>query len=81
MKATITFEIPEEQDAHKDALNGTAYRSILEALANACRDRYKYDGPGHFGSVFLSDILTHEGAVKLRDAIYAEANDEGVPLT
>lgn len=81
MIATLTYNLPEEQESHNDALRGADYRRIIEDLCQQLRSVYKYDGPGDFGGICLKDILTADGAAKLRDALYSECNSDDLPIT
>lgn len=42
MKATLEFNLPEEQEAHMDAINGTAWRSAYQDIRNQVRNSIKY---------------------------------------
>ncbi len=49
MRASLHFNLPEDQTEFKDAQNGNRYKAILDDLSNHIRSRLKYD-----------DTLTHE---------------------
>lgn len=42
MKAILEFMLPDDTDAHSDALHGTAYRGILHTVDRHLHDRLKY---------------------------------------
>ena len=42
MKAILEFSLPEEQAEHEDALHGTDYRRIIEAVDERCRSWIKH---------------------------------------
>jgi hypothetical protein len=82
MKATLTFSLPEESEAHAEALRGSDYRALLDDLCKALREVYKYDGPGNFGGHQLADLFkSSDGAAKLREAIFTEAAARDLPLS
>jgi hypothetical protein len=45
MKATITFNLPEEQEEHADALQGTLWKSAVSDIDQHMRNLLKYDSP------------------------------------
>jgi hypothetical protein len=42
MKAIIEFNLPEETQEHKDALNGWKYKSIIKDIFTELRKKRKY---------------------------------------
>lgn len=42
MKAVLEFTLPEEATAHKWALNGGLYQSVIVDVLNAIRSKLKY---------------------------------------
>ena len=47
MKATLTFDLPEEQEALEDAVHGSEWKSALEAISwqVLCWEQGKPEGP------------------------------------
>lgn len=45
MKATLTFNLPEETEEHQTALNGGTYRSALWNISQVLRSERKYGEP------------------------------------
>ena len=43
MKAILEFNLPEETDEHSYAINGAAYRIVIEAVLEHIRRRLKYE--------------------------------------
>lgn len=43
MKATLTFDLPEEEPEHKYALAGTDALLLIEDLCNEIRSKLRYD--------------------------------------
>jgi len=42
MKATLEFNLPEENEEHFDALNGSKWRALLQDLDNELRLKMKH---------------------------------------
>ena len=42
MKATLTFDLPEEADAHDDAINGTIWKGLAGDIDEQCRSWLKH---------------------------------------
>ena len=42
VKATLEFNLPEEQDEFQNAVDGTHYRAACEDIENYMRDKVKY---------------------------------------
>ncbi len=45
MRATLEFDLPDDEAAHRAALRGAGYLSALRALDEALRNRLKYGTP------------------------------------
>jgi hypothetical protein len=45
MKATLTHSIPEELEAHMDAIKGSEYKARLQEIDNRCRSVLKHGNP------------------------------------
>lgn len=43
MKAILEFSLPEEQTAHRDAINGGVYIAALQEIDNLLRNDLKYN--------------------------------------
>lgn len=43
MKASLTFELPEEREEHECALRGAEYLGRLDAVDNYCRSLIKHE--------------------------------------
>ena len=43
MKALLEFDLPEEQDEHRVALDGVKWRAVVNDIANKMRSALKYD--------------------------------------
>lgn len=74
MKATLTFDLNDEDDRyeHANAIKGTAIRRLLGEICDALRQKYKYD-----------DKATEEVvdfALEMRQKIYDLAAQSGVEL-
>jgi hypothetical protein len=71
MKATLTFELPDEREEHSDAVNGTAWKAVAWHLDNLLRGWIKY---GH-------EFKTPDDALQAaRDALNDCVNDEDLTL-
>lgn len=71
MKATLEFNLPEEEDEYKCAMNGRAYRAVLIEMDEMLRRRLKYED--------LPEAIS-ETIQLIRDNLYEylEANDVGL---
>ncbi len=49
MKATLQFDLPEEEDLFRDANNATKVRNALEDFASELRDLEKYQDEDDIG--------------------------------
>jgi hypothetical protein len=59
---TMTFNLPEEEDAYNDARRGADYASAIDNLYNWLRSQYKYNA-GDIDPVsaeMVRDYLNHE---------------------
>ena len=65
MKATLTFNLPEEEDSHRVALDGYRWRNVVHEFANAMRRQSKVD----------TEPLTPDG---VRDQLFEIMENNGV---
>lgn len=70
MKATITFTLPEENQEHQDALNGTRWRCLVAELDAYLRAIEKH-GQDQSEAAF---------AAKIRSKIHEAINADGLIL-
>ena len=70
MKATITFNLPDERQEHLDALTGTAWRCIVAELDAYLRSVEKHG----------TDEAEAAYASKIRSKIWEEINANGLIL-
>lgn len=42
MKAILEFDLPEDAESHKYAINGAKYHSAIEGVLNIIRNKIKY---------------------------------------
>lgn len=42
MKAILEFQLPEDNDEHFAAINGSKYRDVISSLDNKLRNKQKY---------------------------------------
>ena len=66
--AEIKFQLPEEQEEHYDAINGSRYRAALQDFDNWLRSMIKYEDK--------FEIKTQE----VRDRLREEVKGHGVEL-
>jgi hypothetical protein len=59
MRATLEFNLPEEQDGLDDANNGWKYRAALSELDGDLRSAQKYDAFPEWDSETVEAIRTH----------------------
>lgn len=71
MKAILEFQLPEETEEHKMALDGMKYSIVLHDLDNYLRNKLKYED--------LSE-LQNEIYQEIRDKLYELSNEEGVEV-
>lgn len=76
MKATLSFNLPEESEEHLDALNGAKYKYQLDEVWNKVfRPRHKH----LYNNVELNKLLESEEVNKAMDILedlYREAINE-----
>lgn len=90
MKATIEFNLPEEQDEHAYALAGLDALIVIDELLNEIRNKLKYGG-GEFGE-WDAEVWNDDGSVskkrvkgcdytleKVRDVLIELKNDKKLP--
>ena len=71
MHATITFNLPEEQQEHRDALDGTAWKLVVRNLDNTLRTALKH---GH-------NLASANAALEeMRTRLYTEIEEQGLSL-
>lgn len=70
MRATISFWLPEHEQEHKDALNGTRWRCLVAELDAYLRSVEKHG----------QDQLEAAYAAKIRSKIWEEINANGLIL-
>lgn len=73
MKATLEFDLPEEQESFENAINGHNWRNVVEDLDNWLRTNTKY-APDEVPTQYL------KGLEDVRDKIREIAFDNGVQL-
>lgn len=69
MNATLSFNLPEEADAHRDAVRGGEYLCAIEEIVRELRDRAKYGKPEKTGARELDAI---------RDMVATVLDDRGI---
>jgi len=70
MKATITFDLPDEHQEHTDALHGTRWRCLVAELDAYLRSIEKHS----------TDEAEAAYAAKIRAKIWEEINADGLIL-
>jgi len=58
--ATLTFTLPEEQEAFEDAQRAGAYQGALVDLAQAFRSHRKYDAVAVTEEMFFEILREHD---------------------
>lgn len=71
MKATLTFDLPEENEEHLMAINGWKYRLALSNLNEFLRAKIKYGD-------FSEEI--HDVYQQVRDQLHEQLNDNSIEL-
>lgn len=66
-KYTLTFDLPEESEEHKHAINGQKYYCILQEISNEIRQKLKH------GEVSRE---TESALEEIRNLILGEMNDD-----
>jgi len=51
MKAILEFNLPEEEEQHADAINGTQYKFAIQELDEYLRRRLKYEKLSNYDEV------------------------------
>jgi hypothetical protein len=51
MKAILEFNLPEEEQQHSDAVNGTQYKMAIQELDEYLRRRLKYETLSNYDEV------------------------------
>ena len=69
MKAKLTFNLPEEQEDFNDAVNGTAFKSVVWELDQYMRSQLKHGD--------LADDV-HDKVQEIRDQLHSILNDNNV---
>lgn len=68
-KAILEFNLPEERDEHKNALEGGSYKAAVQSFDNYLRGKLKYeDHPEDIQAIYE----------ELRDKLYEEFNNYGI---
>ena len=72
MKAILSFNLPEEQQEHKDCMDGARLRIVLQELCQVIRSYDKYDSTSNMHHELVEAIKTHpEGARDILDGLRA----------
>ena len=69
MKAKLIFNLPEEQEEFNDAVNGTAFKSVVWELDQYMRSQLKHGD--------LADDV-HDKVQEIRDQLHSILNDNNV---
>lgn len=56
MRATLRFDLPDEDDEHKAALHGHDYKSVIESLDQYLRAQMKHGGLSEVEYAAYEDI-------------------------
>ena len=71
MKVRLTFDLPEEADEHRAALEGAASRMVLRDLAEWLRAKVKYEDHSAEKDEAYQDV---------REQLFAYLEDAGINL-
>jgi len=71
MKATLEFELPEDEDAHLDALKGSDWKFAMDDLQNYLRSQIKH------GENTIEEYRTFE---RVWDRLWEILNDRGLRI-
>lgn len=71
MKAVLSFNLPEEEEAHKDALNGSLFKFVLQDLDNELRGKIKY--------MDLPEAI-HGTLQEIRDKLHELCNERDIDI-
>ena len=78
MKATLSFQLPEESHEHEQAVNAYKWVSVVWDIDQFLRGMLKYEGSN---GVQLSDLKTPADALeKVRDLLWENLNERGLKL-
>jgi hypothetical protein len=69
MKAKLIFNLPEEQEEFNDAVNGSAFKTVIWELDQYMRSQLKHED--------LPDDV-HEKVQEIRDQLHSILNDNNV---
>lgn len=69
MKAVLKYNLPDDNEDFKDAINGTKYRIVIDDIDNYLREKLKY------GHNFTS---ADEALEKVREELYQLRSDNNV---
>jgi hypothetical protein len=69
MKAKLTFDLPEEQEEFNDAINGSAFKSVVWELDQYMRSELKH-------GELTGDV--HEKVQEIRDELHSIMNEHKV---
>lgn len=70
MKATLEFDLPEDRDAHNDAVNGTAWKCLVFDFDQQLREWLKHGQPGDKAA----------GLQAARDSLWESIREAGLSL-
>lgn len=69
MKATLEYSLPEEENEHRDALNGTDWKLVVRNIDNMLRNALKH---GH-------NLASADAALQsIRDVLQEELEQRGL---
>ena len=71
MRVRLTFDLPEEADEHRAALEGAATREVLRDLAEWLRAKVKYEDHSPEQNFAYQDV---------REQLFTFLEDEGISL-
>jgi hypothetical protein len=63
MKATLTFNLPEDAYAYEYTLNAARYRDALAEIMELMRSEYKYGEHGHETSEKIAELYDRFGEI------------------
>jgi hypothetical protein len=72
MKATLEFELPQENDEFSAAVNGSKWEGVVTETLAYIRNQIKYNDALTAANI---DVLT-----KVKETIYEQLNSEGLSL-
>ena len=59
-KATLTFNLPEEDQEHQDAVDGTLWRIVVVELLDHLREKRKYENKKSMNIDDLREFILEE---------------------